>query len=34
MGYMNTFLANSKALKESHHSGTDAVLIVDLPGES
>ena len=34
MGYMNTFLANAKALKESHHSGTDAVLIVDLPGET
>jgi tryptophan synthase alpha chain len=34
MGYMNTFLANAKALKESHHAGTDAVLIVDLPGET
>ena len=34
MRYMNTFLANAKALKESHHSGTDAVLIVDLPGET
>jgi tryptophan synthase alpha chain len=34
MGYMNTFLANSQAMKEAHHSGTDAVLIVDIPGES
>ena len=34
MGYMNTFLANSEALEESHNSGTDAVLIVDIPGES
>ena len=34
MGYMNTFLANSQALQEAHTSGTDAVLIVDIPGES
>ena len=34
MGYMNTFLANAKALKESYFLGTDAVLIVDIPGES
>ena len=34
MGYMNTFLANSLAMKEAHLSGTDAVLIVDIPGES
>ena len=34
MGYINTFLANSTALEESHNSGTDAVLIVDIPGES
>ena len=34
MGYINTFLANTKALEESHISGTDAVLIVDIPGES
>ena len=32
MGYMNTFLANSQALQKAHTSGTDAVLIVDLPG--
>ena len=34
MGYINTFLANIKALKESHAYGCDAVLIVDIPGES
>jgi len=34
MGYMNTFLANSLALKDAHISGSDAVLIVDIPGES
>ena len=34
MGYINTFLANAQALKESHNDGTDAVLIVDVPGES
>ena len=34
MGYMNTFLANAEDLKEAHQSGTDAVLIVDIPGES
>lgn len=34
MGYINTFLANVTALKESHNYGTDAVLIVDVPGES
>lgn len=34
MGYMNTFLANAKALQESYFLGTDAVLIVDIPGES
>ena len=34
MGYINTFLANIKALKESHAFGSDAVLIVDIPGES
>ena len=34
MGYINTFLANAQALKESHIDGTDAVLIVDVPGES
>ena len=33
MGYMNTFLANSEALKESHNFGIDALLIVDIPGE-
>jgi tryptophan synthase alpha chain len=34
MGYINTFLANSKALESIHERGTDAVLIVDVPGES
>ena len=34
MGYMNTFLANSHVLKEAHTFGADAVLIVDIPGES
>ncbi len=34
MGYMNTFLANAKALEESNAAGSDAVLIVDIPGES
>ena len=34
MGYINTFLANSKALDSIHERGTDAVLIVDVPGES
>ena len=34
MGYINTFLANVAALKDSHNHGTDAVLIVDVPGES
>ena len=34
MGYINTFLANSQALTESHASGSDAVLIVDIPGET
>jgi tryptophan synthase alpha chain len=34
MGYINTFLANIKALEESYVSGSDAVLIVDIPGES
>ena len=34
MGYINTFLANLETLKESHKFGTDAVLIVDIPGES
>ena len=34
MGYINTFLANSQALMESHASGSDAVLIVDIPGET
>ena len=34
MGYMNTFLANAKALEESDAAGSDAVLIVDIPGES
>ena len=34
MGYINTFLANINTLKESHASGNDAVLIVDIPGES
>jgi tryptophan synthase alpha chain len=34
MGYINTFLANSKALQSIHERGTDAVLIVDVPGES
>ena len=34
MGYMNTFLANSHAFTEAHCSGSDAVLIVDVPGES
>ena len=34
MGYINTFLANSLALESIHERGTDAVLIVDIPGES
>ena len=34
MGYINTFLANVETLKEAHQSGADAVLIVDIPGES
>tara|TARA_B100000686_G_C16623359_1_gene880448 strand:- start:215 stop:1012 length:798 start_codon:yes stop_codon:yes gene_type:complete len=34
MGYLNTFLSNSEGLKESHNFGVDAVLIVDIPGES
>ncbi len=34
MGYINTFLANVKALEESYVAGSDAVLIVDIPGES
>lgn len=34
MGYMNTFLANSHAFTEADCSGSDAVLIVDVPGES
>ena len=34
MGYINTFLASIKALQESHTFGSDAVLIVDIPGES
>ena len=34
MGYINTFLANSNALESIHERGTDAVLIVDVPGES
>ena len=34
MGYINTFLANKKALESIHERGTDAVLIVDVPGES
>ena len=34
MGYINTFLANSKELESIHERGTDAVLIVDVPGES
>ena len=34
MGYINTFLASKKALWESHTFGSDAVLIVDIPGES
>ena len=33
MGYVNTFLANSEALESIHERGTDAVLIVDIPGE-
>lgn len=34
MGYTNTFLANSLTLNESYNFGVDAVLIVDIPGES
>ena len=34
MGYINTFLANIKVLDKSRAYGTDAVLIVDIPGES
>ena len=34
MGYINTFLASIKALQESHTFGSDAVLIVDIPGEN
>tara|TARA_B100000287_G_scaffold428899_1_gene481157 strand:+ start:92 stop:889 length:798 start_codon:yes stop_codon:yes gene_type:complete len=34
MGYINTFLSNVGALKRSYNSGVDAVLIVDIPGES
>jgi tryptophan synthase alpha chain len=30
---VNTFLANSEALESIHERGTDAVLIVDIPGE-
>jgi tryptophan synthase alpha chain len=34
MGYMNTFMANAHSLKSIHARGVDAVLIVDIPGES
>jgi len=34
MGYMNTFMANAHSLKSIHARGIDAVLIVDMPGES
>ena len=34
MGYMNTFMANANSLKSIHARGIDAVLIVDIPGES
>jgi tryptophan synthase alpha chain len=34
MGYMNTFMANEHSLKSIHTRGIDAVLIVDIPGES
>tara|TARA_B110001454_G_C12632993_1_gene397767 strand:+ start:70 stop:870 length:801 start_codon:yes stop_codon:yes gene_type:complete len=34
MGYMNTFMANAYSLKSIHSRGIDAVLIVDIPGES
>ena len=34
MGYVNTFLAYKNELQSIHHRGTDALLIVDIPGES
>lgn len=34
MGYLNTFLAYAEELNNIHNRGVDALLIVDIPGES